>query len=312
MAKQEYVNFKEIEQYVNDLSVVCDNMNSVFESITTQIYKLPEAWVGNAGRNFYDKFTELQRNFIPAHEELMKAIVFLTTVGEGYDSLSNDLAKKYINELNLGYDGIPSSQVGTVVSEEEVVEGEVEEETPVIEIGEDSPVVENTLSEPVEVTPSVTPTPAPAPKPAPVPSNDTGVSEEAATAKEEPTSNNEINNDITYTESNKTGKDKLIEELQNLQAPGVPGSSTGSETKPNPTPVTPTPAPSPKPTTPVAPTPSPSSSETTNNKPIDEIARDVIRGDYGNGQERYDRLTDAGYDYYEVQGRVNEILRGGE
>ena len=161
MAKQEYVNFKEIEQYVNDLSVVCDNMNSVFESITTQIYKLPEAWVGNAGRNFYDKFTELQRNFIPAHEELMKAIVFLTTVGEGYDSLSNDLAKKYINELNLGYDGIPSSQVGTVVSEEEVVEGEVEEETPVIEIGEDSPVVENTLSEPVEVTPSVTPTPSP-------------------------------------------------------------------------------------------------------------------------------------------------------
>lgn len=44
------------------------------------------------------------------------------------------------------------------------------------------------------------------------------------------------------------------------------------------------------------------------NKTIDELAREVINGDWGNGQERYDRLTAAGYDYYAVQKRVNEIL----
>ena len=43
-------------------------------------------------------------------------------------------------------------------------------------------------------------------------------------------------------------------------------------------------------------------------KTIDELAREVINGDWGNGQERYDRLTAAGYDYYAVQKRVNEIL----
>ena len=44
-------------------------------------------------------------------------------------------------------------------------------------------------------------------------------------------------------------------------------------------------------------------------KSVDELAREVIRGDWGNGQDRKDRLTAAGYNYSEVQGRVNEILR---
>lgn len=43
-------------------------------------------------------------------------------------------------------------------------------------------------------------------------------------------------------------------------------------------------------------------------KPVDEVAKEVIAGKWGNGQTRYKRLTDAGYDYSEVQNRVNEIL----
>ena len=41
---------------------------------------------------------------------------------------------------------------------------------------------------------------------------------------------------------------------------------------------------------------------------IDDIAVQVIRGDWDNGEARYDKLTAAGYDYYAVQNRVNEIL----
>jgi hypothetical protein len=41
---------------------------------------------------------------------------------------------------------------------------------------------------------------------------------------------------------------------------------------------------------------------------IDEIAREVILGKWGNGQERKDRLTAAGYDYSTVQKRVDELL----
>lgn len=44
-------------------------------------------------------------------------------------------------------------------------------------------------------------------------------------------------------------------------------------------------------------------------KSVDEIAREVIQGKWGAGAERKKRLTDAGYDYYEVQARVNEVLR---
>ena len=41
---------------------------------------------------------------------------------------------------------------------------------------------------------------------------------------------------------------------------------------------------------------------------IDDIALQVIRGDWDNAAARYDKLTAAGYDYYAVQNRVNEIL----
>lgn len=44
-------------------------------------------------------------------------------------------------------------------------------------------------------------------------------------------------------------------------------------------------------------------------KTVDELAREVIRGLWGNGTERKDRLTEAGYDYRAVQRRVNELLR---
>ena len=44
-------------------------------------------------------------------------------------------------------------------------------------------------------------------------------------------------------------------------------------------------------------------------KSIDVIAREVIRGDWGNGQDRKNRLTAAGYDYSAVQKKVNELLR---
>ena len=44
-------------------------------------------------------------------------------------------------------------------------------------------------------------------------------------------------------------------------------------------------------------------------KSIDEIAREVIQGKWGNGTERKNRLTNAGYDYNEVQEKVNKLLK---
>ena len=38
------------------------------------------------------------------------------------------------------------------------------------------------------------------------------------------------------------------------------------------------------------------------------LAKEVIQGKWGNGQERKDRLTAAGYDYSAVQSLVNKLL----
>lgn len=43
-------------------------------------------------------------------------------------------------------------------------------------------------------------------------------------------------------------------------------------------------------------------------KSVDEIAREVIQGLWGNGQDRKNRLTKAGYDYDAVQNRVDALL----
>ncbi len=44
-------------------------------------------------------------------------------------------------------------------------------------------------------------------------------------------------------------------------------------------------------------------------KSVDEIARKVIQGKWGNGADRRNRLTNAGYDYNAVQKRVNELMK---
>lgn len=43
-------------------------------------------------------------------------------------------------------------------------------------------------------------------------------------------------------------------------------------------------------------------------KSVEEIVKEVINGKWGNGADRAKRLTDAGYNYDEVQKKVNELL----
>lgn len=48
---------------------------------------------------------------------------------------------------------------------------------------------------------------------------------------------------------------------------------------------------------------------TTPKKSIDEVAREVIQGKWGNGTDRKNRLTKAGYNYKDIQNRVNQLLK---
>lgn len=44
-------------------------------------------------------------------------------------------------------------------------------------------------------------------------------------------------------------------------------------------------------------------------KSLEQVAKEVIDGKWGNGAERKRRLTQAGYDYSEVQAIVNKLVR---
>lgn len=48
------------------------------------------------------------------------------------------------------------------------------------------------------------------------------------------------------------------------------------------------------------------------NSDLDSVAQEVLQGQWGNGQERYESLTSAGYDAQAVQDRVNSLLNGGQ
>lgn len=57
-------------------------------------------------------------------------------------------------------------------------------------------------------------------------------------------------------------------------------------------------------------TPAKPATTTVPKRSIDEVAKSVINGDYGVGEDRVKRLTAAGYDAKAVQKRVNEMLAG--
>lgn len=59
-----------------------------------------------------------------------------------------------------------------------------------------------------------------------------------------------------------------------------------------------------------APTPPPAKPVPTKpaGKSIDDLAREVINGKWGNGEERAVRLNAAGYNYDMIQTRVNQLL----
>lgn len=62
-----------------------------------------------------------------------------------------------------------------------------------------------------------------------------------------------------------------------------------------------------KTSTPVA-APAVATTPTANTKTVDELAKEVIAGKWGNGYTRKTRLTKAGYDYVVVQARVSELM----
>lgn len=52
-----------------------------------------------------------------------------------------------------------------------------------------------------------------------------------------------------------------------------------------------------------------STNASTSKKTVEQIAKEVIQGKWGNGEERKNKLIKAGYDPYAVQKKVNQLLK---
>ena len=52
--------------------------------------------------------------------------------------------------------------------------------------------------------------------------------------------------------------------------------------------------------------------QTGNKKTVAELAKEVLNGQWGNGNDRKNRLTEAGYDYASVQKKVNELVKANQ
>ena len=48
----------------------------------------------------------------------------------------------------------------------------------------------------------------------------------------------------------------------------------------------------------------------TGKKSVETVAKEVLAGKWGNGEDRKKRLQAAGYDYGVVQAKVNELVKG--
>ena len=48
----------------------------------------------------------------------------------------------------------------------------------------------------------------------------------------------------------------------------------------------------------------------TGKKSVEAVAKEVLAGKWGNGEDRKKRLQAAGYDYGAVQAKVNELVKG--
>ena len=86
--------------------------------------------------------------------------------------------------------------------------------------------------------------------------------------------------------ANKSNAQKLVDNIKSCGIEACISTVAGEVSKPS----------SPKPSSPKP------------LKSVSDVAREVINGKWGNGSERSKRLTDAGYNYSEIQSLVNKML----
>lgn len=275
-----YVNFDEIEEYCNSMQEIAKKMLASFEEIGNLIKGLPNFWVGEAAKSYVNEINKLMENFEPAHRELILSILFLASVGEGYDNLSNSSAE----ELKALAANSPLAFGATVSSSSPLPEFSSTEKSTADEILDHltNPTVSDTSEESIETetTEEIEEKPLEETDDQKDETPDEQVDQHKQNATEQP---KETGQTQTPQPSYQNTREDLTEQLnQNKQ-------NAAEQPKENQVEVL---------------------DLSDDRKSVEEVAREVIYGKFGNGTERIEKLEAAGYDPNEVQAKVNELMRG--
>ena len=282
--KPEKLNYDDIREQAKALEKSQSNLANLFEKLQTYKDAIDDNWAGTAAGEYYEKINTLYTNLKPAEEELAYSILFLSSVTNSYEEIENETVRELLNEFDIKYksDGKFNSEIEPDIAptgnEEtdnlEVEEQKAEQEKQTEEVKELEE--ESNVNEKSDVKEEVTETES--------------KSTEENKAKEEPriisplsnTTSEEEQNKKQPNESSKSSQSTVEEAKDDLKEAAEKNKESVTDNKPSPS----------------------------SNKSIDELAEEVINGDWGNGEARRKNLADAGHDYATVQGRVEEILRG--
>jgi len=105
---EEYVSYDEIADYAANLKATAEKMADTYINIMNAINDIQKCWKGKASTAYMEEFEKLKSVFYPSYEELIKSILFLHCVSEGYKGLEESSARKLMDILeygSLGYDG---------------------------------------------------------------------------------------------------------------------------------------------------------------------------------------------------------------
>ena len=302
---EEFVNFDDIRENAQALEKVGYDIQDNYEIIISSINALKDAWQGNAGSLFNDKLNELSKNIKLSYEEMFKSVLFLASVANGYENLTNDSAKKMISILGYGDYDMNVYRKNNIITKEEIVEEGKKENIVVIEDEETASKDNEIVDEKIELSTkeeNVKEESVNNEKEENVSVSKETVKEEKTNdntsiiTKEEPSENTTPKKAFTDKEIDEIAKDvidgkygngkervKILEEKgydYDLVQARVNEITHGQD----------------------------AISSSVND--IDLIAREVISGKYGNGEQRRLNLEKAGYDYHIIQARVNELLGG--
>ena len=132
----QYIHFDDVRSVVSNMETSADNIEGYFKNLMQIKSRIDGSWLGDASSKYLEKIETLYKNLPTAHDELCYSIIFLASVTNDYEEITNARARELIETFGIEYKypartGSSSAPGGekaeTVVPRTEAVDEKIEE-----------------------------------------------------------------------------------------------------------------------------------------------------------------------------------------